>query len=36
MKAADAAVRAKIPFVESYGGKKLRGGKIANGPKGPP
>jgi choline-sulfatase len=36
MKAAEALARSKIPFVESYGGKKLRGGKVAKGPMGPP
>jgi choline-sulfatase len=35
MKAADALARSKIPRVESYGGMKLRNGKVAKGPMGP-
>jgi choline-sulfatase len=35
MKAAEALARSRIPFVESYGGMKLRNGKVAKGPMGP-
>ena len=35
MKAADTLARSKIPVIESYGGMKLRSGKIAKGRMGP-